>query len=86
MTWSWMWTPSAAWADVGEKEANRERYEQRISSWIAQDTELWICWQPESLSSPLAYTDVFVKVLGAAHYNSIKMFDRALLFTAEKEH
>lgn len=69
-----------------KKKANRERYEQKISSWTAQDTELWICWQPESLSSPLAYADVFVKVLGTAHYNSIKVFDRALLFTAEKEH
>lgn len=32
------------------------------------------------------HTDVFIKVLGTAHYNGVRMFDRASLFTAQEEH
>ena len=32
------------------------------------------------------HTDVFIKVLGTAHYNGVRMFDRASPFTAREEH
>lgn len=32
------------------------------------------------------HTDVFIKVLGTAHYNGVRVFDRTSLFTAQEEH
>lgn len=57
----------------------------KLQSWEHADTARKIV----SLASHLPwslYTDVFIKVLGTAHYNGVRIFDQAPLFTAQEEH
>jgi len=66
-----------------KKRANRERYEQRLdytnyrvlNALIqAEKQPLLVLYLPCRLN-----TDVFIKILGTAYYNGVRMFDQALL-------
>ena len=90
MTWGWDRIPSADLEK--EKKPTGEGMSRdylaglyKLKSFEHADTVRKIVSIISHLPCSL-HTDVFIKVLGTTHYNGVRMFDRASLFTAWEEH
>lgn len=95
--WGWGWIPSAGYPVLDTWSRFRKRRKPigvsrenvaglcKLQSFEHADTVRKIV----SLASHVPWslhTDVFIKLLGTAHYHGVRIFGRASLFTAQEEH